>query len=85
MFRLSLFGYFTKKGSLFMEDTLTRREAIAVMVMQAIILKRETIRPTPRQAARAAIEHTDALLKIFAESKRKGLRCISSTISKKVY
>ena len=45
-----------------MSSYLTRRDTIAVMVMQAIIIKREVLRLSPRQAALSALEHTDALL-----------------------
>tara|TARA_B100001146_G_scaffold107885_1_gene95402 strand:+ start:94 stop:309 length:216 start_codon:yes stop_codon:yes gene_type:complete len=48
-----------------MQDNLTRRDAIAVMVMQAIIIKREVLRLSPEQAALSALEHTDALLEIM--------------------
>ena len=44
-----------------MQDNLTRRDAIAVMVMQAIIIKREVLRLSPEQAALSALEHADAL------------------------
>ena len=43
-----------------MQDNLTRRDAIAVMVMQAIIIKREVLRLSPEQAALSALEHADA-------------------------
>ena len=39
-----------------MQDNLTRRDAIAVMVMQAIIIKREVLRLSPEQAALSALE-----------------------------
>ena len=45
-----------------MNSFLTRRDTIAVMVMQAIIIKREVLRLTPQQAALSAFEHADALL-----------------------
>ena len=45
-----------------MQDNLTRRDAIAVMVMQAIIIKREVLRLSPEQTALSALEHADALL-----------------------
>ena len=48
-----------------MQDNLTRRDAIAVMVMQAIIIKREVLRLSPEQAALSALEHADALLEIM--------------------
>ena len=45
-----------------MQDNLTRRDAIAVMVMQAIIIKREVLRLSPEQTALSTLEHADALL-----------------------
>jgi len=48
-----------------MRNNLTRRDAIAVMVMQAIIIKREVLRLSPKQAALSALEHADALLGIM--------------------
>ena len=48
-----------------MQDNLTRRDSIAVMVMQAIIIKREVLRLSPEQAALSALEHADALLEMM--------------------
>ena len=48
-----------------MQDNLTRRDAIAVMAMQAIIIKREVLRLSPEQAALSALEHADALLEMM--------------------
>ena len=45
-----------------MKSFLEKREAMAVMIIQAIICKREAIRPSPKQAAELAVEHTDSLL-----------------------
>ena len=54
-----------------MSSYLTRRDAIAVMVMQAIIVKREVLRLTPQQAALSALEHADALLETMGSQQRK--------------
>jgi hypothetical protein len=54
-----------------MSSFLTRRDTIAVMVMQAIIVKREVLRLTPQQAALSALEHADALLETMGSQKRK--------------
>ncbi len=54
-----------------MSDYLTRRDTIAVMVMQAIIIKREVLRLTPEQAALSALEHADALLESMGSQQRK--------------
>ena len=48
-----------------MQENLTRRDAIAVMVMQAIIIKRQVLRLSPEQAALSALEHADALLEMM--------------------
>ena len=53
-----------------MQDNLTRRDAIAVMVMQAIIIKREVLRLSPEQAALSALEHADALLEMMEGQKK---------------
>ena len=52
-----------------MNDHLTRRDTIAVMVMQAIIIKREVLRLTPQQAALLALEHADALIETMGHEK----------------
>ena len=54
-----------------MSDYLTRRDTIAVMVMQAIIIKREVLRLTPEQAALSALEHADALIEKMGNQPRK--------------
>ena len=54
-----------------MSSFLTRRDTIAVMVMQAIIIKREVLRLTPQQAALSALEHADALLETMGGQQRK--------------
>ena len=54
-----------------MKDYLTRRDTIAVMVMQAIIIKREVLRLTPEQAALSALEHADALIEKMGNHPRK--------------
>ena len=50
-----------------MKDNLTRRDAIAIMVMQAIIIKKEVLPRTPEQVAFSALKHADALLEILNE------------------
>jgi hypothetical protein len=54
-----------------MSGYLTRRDTIAVMVMQAIIIKREVLRLTPEQTALSALEHADALLETMGSKQRK--------------
>ena len=53
-----------------MNSFLTRRDTIAVMVMQAIIIKREVLRLTPQQAALSALEHADALLETMGSQRK---------------
>ena len=57
-----------------MQDNLTRRDAIAVMVMQAIIIKREVLRLSPEQAALSALEHADALLEMMEDKNKLAKR-----------
>ena len=54
-----------------MSSFLTRRDAIAIMIMQAIIIKREVLRLTPQQVALSALEHADALLETMGSQQRK--------------
>ena len=63
-----------------MSDYLTRRDTIAVMVMQAIIIKREVLRLTPEQAALSALEHADALLETMSSQQRKTRKSLSKPI-----
>ena len=62
-----------------MSSFLTRRDTIAVMVMQAIIIKREVLRLTPQQAALSALEHADALIETM-ESQRKSRKPSSNPL-----
>ena len=45
-----------------MKPVLKKREQIAVMMIQAILCKRETFHPSPKHAARRAVEHADCLV-----------------------
>ena len=60
-----------------MQDNLTRRDAIAVMVMQAIIIKREILRLSPEQAALSALEHADALIEMMEGQKKLAKRPVN--------
>tara|TARA_B100001750_G_scaffold182199_1_gene150878 strand:+ start:186 stop:401 length:216 start_codon:yes stop_codon:yes gene_type:complete len=60
-----------------MQDNLTRRDAIAVMVMQAIIIKREVLRLSPEQAALSALEHADALLEMIEGQNKLAKRPVN--------
>jgi len=44
-----------------MSSFLIRRGDITKMIIQAIIIKKEVLLPTPRQAALSALEHVSAL------------------------
>ena len=65
-----------------MQDNLTRRDAIAVMVMQAIIIKREVLRLSPEQAALSALEPADALLGMM-EGQNKPVKRLDNSIRTK--
>ncbi|GEM_PF-1646066 len=65
-----------------MQDNLTRRDAIAVMVMQAIIIKREVLRLSPEQAALSALEHADALLGMMEGQNKPNKRSDNSIRTK---
>ncbi|NIQ00921.1 MAG: hypothetical protein GWO19_10615, partial [Nitrospinaceae bacterium] len=54
-------------------SSLERREAIAIKVLQAIICKKEVIRPSPKQAAMLAVEHTDHLLNQLARPLKRNM------------
>ena len=60
-----------------MQDNLTSRDAIAVMVMQAIIIKREVLRLSPEQAALSALEHADALLEMMEGQNKLAKRPVN--------
>ena len=60
-----------------MQDNLTRRDAIAVMVMQAIIIKREVLRLSPEQSALSALEHADALLEMMEGQNKLAKRPVN--------
>jgi len=52
-----------------MKKLLPMRDSIAVSILQAIICKREDIRPSPKEAAKLAMEHTDCLIKELVKKK----------------
>ena len=51
-----------------MKKLLPKRDAISVSILQAIICKREDIRPSPKEAAELAVEHTDCLMQELTKS-----------------
>ena len=54
-----------------MKKLLPIRDSIAVNLLQAIICKREEIRPSPKEAAKLAVEHTDCLLEELGKQSRE--------------
>ena len=63
-----------------MSGYLTGRDTIAVMVMQAMIIKREVLRLTPEQTALSALEHADALLETMGGKQIKTRKPSSNPI-----
>ena len=63
-----------------MSGYLTRRDTFAVMVMQAMIIKREVLRLTPEQTALSALEHADALLETMGGKQIKTRKPSSNPI-----
>jgi hypothetical protein len=59
-----------------MKSLLEKREAMAVMIIQAIICKREVVRPSPKEAAKLAVKHTDCLMKELAKSSGDKIKYI---------
>ena len=54
-----------------MKSFVEKREPMAVRIIQAIICKRETVRPGPKEAAELAVKHTDCLLKELDQKSRE--------------
>ena len=54
-----------------MKSFLEKREAMAVMIIQAIICKREAVRPSPKEAAELAVEHSYCLLEELDKKSRE--------------
>ena len=67
-----------------MKSFLEKREAMAVMIIQAIICKREAIRPSPKEAAELAVKHTDCLMKELTKSSRGKVSYLEDWSKKKV-
>ena len=57
-----------------MKSFLEKREAMAVMIIQAIICKREAVRPSPKEAAELAVEHTDCLMQELTKSSGEKIK-----------
>ena len=60
-----------------MKSFLEKREAMAVMIIQAIICKREVIRPSQKQTAKLAVEHTDCLIQELNKNDGEKIKYLS--------
>jgi len=67
-----------------MKKPLAVRDSIAVHLLQAIICKREDIRPSPKEAAKLAVEHTDFLMNELDRKKREKISYLEDWCAKKV-
>ena len=67
-----------------MKPLLPKREAISVSILQSIICKREDIRPSPKEAAELAVEHTDRLLEELDKKSREKISYLEDWSRKKV-
>jgi|TARA_B110000495_G_C22913722_1_gene533654 hypothetical protein len=67
-----------------MKKLIPKRDAISVSILQAIICKREEIRPSPKEAAKLAVEHTDCLLEELGKQSRENLSYLEDWSKKKV-
>ena len=67
-----------------MKKPLAVRDSIAVHLLQAIICKREDIRPSPKEAAQLAVEHTDCLINELDKKKREKISYLEDWSKKKV-
>ena len=67
-----------------MKSLLEKREAMAVSILQAIICKREAVRPSPKEAAELAVEHTDRLLEELDKKSREKISYLEDWSKKQV-
>jgi len=67
-----------------MKKLLPKRDSISVSILQAIICKREDIRPSPKEAAELAVEHTDCLLEELDKKSREKISYLEDWNKKKV-
>ena len=68
-----------------MKSFLEKREAMAVMIIQAIICKREAVRPSPKEAAELAVEHTDCLVEELAKKSREKVSYLEDWSRRKLH
>ena len=67
-----------------MKKLLPKRDAISVSILQAIICKRADIRPSPKEAAELAVEHTDCLLEELDKKSREKISYLEDWSKKQV-
>ena len=68
-----------------MKSFLEKREAMAVSILQAIICKREAVRPNPKEAAELAVEHTDCLVEELAKKSREKVSYLDDWSRRKLH
>ena len=68
-----------------MKSLLEKREAMAVSILQAIICKREAVRPSPKEAAELAVEHTDYLVEELAKKSREKVSYLEDWSRRKLH
>ncbi|SVA85699.1 uncharacterized protein METZ01_LOCUS138553 [marine metagenome] len=68
-----------------MKSLLEKREAMAVSILQAIICKREAVRPSPKEAAELAVEHTDCLVEELAKKSREKVSYLEDWSRRKLH
>ena len=67
-----------------MKKLLPKRDSISVSILQAIICKREAVRPSPKEAAELAVKHTDCLLEELDKKSREKISYLEDWSKKKV-
>ena len=68
-----------------MKSLLEKREAMAVSILQAIICKREAVRPSPKEAAELAVEHTDCLVEELDKKSREKVSYLEDWSRRKLH
>ena len=68
-----------------MKSLLEKREAMAVSILQAIICKREAVRPSPKEAAELAVEHTDCLVEELAKKSKEKVSYLEDWSRRKLH
>ena len=68
-----------------MKKLSPKRDAISVSILQAIICKREAVRPSPKEAAELAVEHTDCLVEELAKKSREKVSYLEDWSRRKLH